>query len=175
MELVSERNGRVKVGLDSPCPCGSGKKYRKCHGRGERHLPKGNCGRFCNNETISESVIQSTAEVLIFVCPDSPESQDDCLFRNRDFSPMIFDAAWACFIASVPAERRRRVAILRVNLNPITYEVLHAEMLVGKGVWDTVADPEFLKSIQKDVMVYLSQEGIVKQVGLQSVCFPLAA
>ena len=88
---------------------------------------------------------------------------------------MIVDAAWACFIASVPAERRRRVAILRVNLNPITYEVLHAEMLVGKGVWDTVADPEFLKSIQKDIMVYLSQEGIVKQVGLQSVCFPLAA
>jgi hypothetical protein len=48
-------------------------------------------------------------------------------------------------------------------------------MLVGQGVWDTVADPEFVKSIQEDVMVYLSQEGIVEQVGLKSVCFPLAA
>jgi len=25
----------VKVGRNDPCPCGSGKKYKKCHGRGE--------------------------------------------------------------------------------------------------------------------------------------------
>jgi hypothetical protein len=35
MELASERNGRVKVGLDDPCPCGSGKIFRKCHGRSQ--------------------------------------------------------------------------------------------------------------------------------------------
>ena len=23
-----------KVGRNDPCPCGSGKKYKKCHGRG---------------------------------------------------------------------------------------------------------------------------------------------
>jgi len=30
-----EANGRVlnKVGRNSPCPCGSGKKYKKCHGK----------------------------------------------------------------------------------------------------------------------------------------------
>jgi len=25
----------AKVGRNDPCPCGSGKKYKKCHGRGE--------------------------------------------------------------------------------------------------------------------------------------------
>ncbi|MCX5697048.1 MAG: SEC-C metal-binding domain-containing protein [Candidatus Omnitrophica bacterium] len=24
---------KVKVGRNDPCPCGSGKKYKKCHGR----------------------------------------------------------------------------------------------------------------------------------------------
>ncbi len=24
-----------KVGRNDPCPCGSGKKYKQCHGRGE--------------------------------------------------------------------------------------------------------------------------------------------
>jgi preprotein translocase subunit SecA len=24
-----------KVGRNEPCPCGSGKKYKKCHGKGE--------------------------------------------------------------------------------------------------------------------------------------------
>ena len=26
-------NGAPKVGRNDPCPCGSGKKYKKCHGR----------------------------------------------------------------------------------------------------------------------------------------------
>jgi len=25
-------NGGPKVGRNDPCPCGSGKKYKKCHG-----------------------------------------------------------------------------------------------------------------------------------------------
>jgi preprotein translocase subunit SecA len=25
--------GEKKVGRNDPCPCGSGKKYKKCHGR----------------------------------------------------------------------------------------------------------------------------------------------
>jgi uncharacterized protein YecA (UPF0149 family) len=25
-------NGAPKVGRNDPCPCGSGKKYKKCHG-----------------------------------------------------------------------------------------------------------------------------------------------
>jgi len=25
----------AKVGRNDPCPCGSGKKYKKCHGAGE--------------------------------------------------------------------------------------------------------------------------------------------
>ena len=29
---VSHSNGAVKVGRNDPCPCGSGKKYKKCHG-----------------------------------------------------------------------------------------------------------------------------------------------
>ena len=27
------RRDRPKVGRNDPCPCGSGKKYKKCHGR----------------------------------------------------------------------------------------------------------------------------------------------
>ncbi|MEK7668352.1 MAG: SEC-C metal-binding domain-containing protein [Gemmatimonadota bacterium] len=26
--------GFAKVGRNDPCPCGSGKKYKKCHGAG---------------------------------------------------------------------------------------------------------------------------------------------
>jgi SEC-C motif len=26
--------GHPKVGRNDPCPCGSGKKYKKCHGKG---------------------------------------------------------------------------------------------------------------------------------------------
>jgi uncharacterized protein YecA (UPF0149 family) len=29
------RNTQVKVGRNDPCPCGSGKKYKKCHGANE--------------------------------------------------------------------------------------------------------------------------------------------
>jgi uncharacterized protein len=32
--LVTHRNG-VKIGRNDPCPCGSGKKYKKCCGRSE--------------------------------------------------------------------------------------------------------------------------------------------
>jgi preprotein translocase subunit SecA len=27
-----QRNAGSKVGRNDPCPCGSGKKYKKCHG-----------------------------------------------------------------------------------------------------------------------------------------------
>lgn len=27
-----EQHGQVKVGRNDPCPCGSGRKYKKCHG-----------------------------------------------------------------------------------------------------------------------------------------------
>ena len=33
--VIDGRLKRVKVGRNDPCPCGSGKKYKKCHGRGE--------------------------------------------------------------------------------------------------------------------------------------------
>lgn len=33
--MVDGKLKRVKVGRNDPCPCGSGKKYKKCHGRGE--------------------------------------------------------------------------------------------------------------------------------------------
>ena len=29
----SDRDSRARVGRNSPCPCGSGKKYKQCHGR----------------------------------------------------------------------------------------------------------------------------------------------
>ncbi len=29
-----QRRSVPKVGRNDPCPCGSGKKYKKCHGRG---------------------------------------------------------------------------------------------------------------------------------------------
>ncbi|KAB2897593.1 MAG: hypothetical protein F9K40_12645, partial [Kofleriaceae bacterium] len=29
------RRERPKVGRNDPCPCGSGKKYKKCHGKEE--------------------------------------------------------------------------------------------------------------------------------------------
>lgn len=31
----AKRNAREKVGLDDPCPCGSGRNYKKCHGLGQ--------------------------------------------------------------------------------------------------------------------------------------------
>jgi uncharacterized protein YecA (UPF0149 family) len=30
--VTLQRDGE-KVGRNDPCPCGSGKKYKKCHGR----------------------------------------------------------------------------------------------------------------------------------------------
>jgi hypothetical protein len=29
------RRDKPKVGRNDPCPCGSGKKYKKCHGKDE--------------------------------------------------------------------------------------------------------------------------------------------
>ena len=31
-EVVQVRRSGDKVGRNDPCPCGSGKKYKKCHG-----------------------------------------------------------------------------------------------------------------------------------------------
>jgi preprotein translocase subunit SecA len=33
-QLVAQRRAGDKVGRNDPCPCGSGKKYKKCHGAG---------------------------------------------------------------------------------------------------------------------------------------------
>jgi hypothetical protein len=44
-KAVGKPVGTQKVGRNDPCPCGSGKKYKKCHGRAAnvaRHL---SCGR----------------------------------------------------------------------------------------------------------------------------------
>jgi preprotein translocase subunit SecA len=30
---LAEQTGERKVGRNDPCPCGSGKKYKQCHGR----------------------------------------------------------------------------------------------------------------------------------------------
>jgi uncharacterized protein YecA (UPF0149 family) len=30
---ISAPGGKRKVGRNEPCPCGSGKKYKMCHGR----------------------------------------------------------------------------------------------------------------------------------------------
>ncbi len=32
---------RPKVGRNDPCPCGSGKKYKKCHGKDEEAAASG--------------------------------------------------------------------------------------------------------------------------------------
>ena len=32
-EAIAEQTGERKVGRNDPCPCGSGKKYKQCHGR----------------------------------------------------------------------------------------------------------------------------------------------
>jgi len=32
---VAQRRTGEKVGRNDPCPCGSGKKYKKCHGADE--------------------------------------------------------------------------------------------------------------------------------------------
>ena len=34
-QVQQRRVGESKVGRNDPCPCGSGKKYKKCHGAGE--------------------------------------------------------------------------------------------------------------------------------------------
>jgi preprotein translocase subunit SecA len=34
-EAPAQRRTGDKVGRNDPCPCGSGKKYKKCHGAGE--------------------------------------------------------------------------------------------------------------------------------------------
>jgi uncharacterized protein YecA (UPF0149 family) len=31
-QIESVRRAAPKVGRNDPCPCGSGKKYKKCHG-----------------------------------------------------------------------------------------------------------------------------------------------
>jgi uncharacterized protein YecA (UPF0149 family) len=30
--LAARTTGPTKIGRNDPCPCGSGKKYKKCHG-----------------------------------------------------------------------------------------------------------------------------------------------
>ena len=35
------RRDRPKVGRNDPCPCGSGKKYKKCHGKDEEAAAQG--------------------------------------------------------------------------------------------------------------------------------------
>src|ERR1017187_3869162 len=41
-ETAAERERRaVKVGPNSPCPCGSGRKYKKCHGAGAKAAAAG--------------------------------------------------------------------------------------------------------------------------------------
>ncbi|MBW2853539.1 SEC-C domain-containing protein [Escherichia coli] len=30
---MAAQTGERKVGRNDPCPCGSGKKYKQCHGR----------------------------------------------------------------------------------------------------------------------------------------------
>jgi uncharacterized protein YecA (UPF0149 family) len=30
--VATVRHAEAKVGRNDPCPCGSGKKYKKCHG-----------------------------------------------------------------------------------------------------------------------------------------------
>jgi hypothetical protein len=37
--MASKRNKKKKVGRNEPCPCGSGKKYKKCHGGSNKNLP----------------------------------------------------------------------------------------------------------------------------------------
>jgi uncharacterized protein YecA (UPF0149 family) len=32
-KVKTVRRDQPKVGRNDPCPCGSGKKYKKCHGR----------------------------------------------------------------------------------------------------------------------------------------------
>jgi preprotein translocase subunit SecA len=31
--VIPQRQKTVTVGRNEPCPCGSGKKYKNCHGR----------------------------------------------------------------------------------------------------------------------------------------------
>ena len=33
-KIPAAKGPAVKVGANDPCPCGSGKKYKKCHGKG---------------------------------------------------------------------------------------------------------------------------------------------
>ena len=35
--VPGSRRHIARVGRNSPCPCGSGKKFKRCHGRGWRH------------------------------------------------------------------------------------------------------------------------------------------
>jgi len=44
MEKPQQVIRREKVGRNDPCPCGSGKKYKKCHGAGETPPPAANNG-----------------------------------------------------------------------------------------------------------------------------------
>jgi len=39
------RRDRPKVGRNDPCPCGSGKKYKKCHGKDEERRPPNSAQR----------------------------------------------------------------------------------------------------------------------------------
>jgi hypothetical protein len=39
---VELRRDMPKVGRNDPCPCGSGKKYKACHGRLDRSSSSGN-------------------------------------------------------------------------------------------------------------------------------------
>ena len=42
---TSPRRTEGKIGRNDPCPCGSGKKYKKCHGHARRVTPSGSEAR----------------------------------------------------------------------------------------------------------------------------------
>ena len=43
--IKTVRRDEPKVGRNDPCPCGSGKKYKKCHGQQREETSQGLSGR----------------------------------------------------------------------------------------------------------------------------------
>jgi preprotein translocase subunit SecA len=53
MEKPQQVVRREKVGRNDPCPCGSGKKYKKCHGAGEAAPPTTAANKSARNEGVT--------------------------------------------------------------------------------------------------------------------------
>lgn len=123
MELTSERNGRVKVGLDDSCPCGSGKKYQKCHGLGRTPTSlKANPRK----PDLLDRLTEEFPTTYVFVFGELPTGTRDLFVTDEPDIELQRAIAW------FESQRKITYGVVKAKYDLLTHRVLDVEKLVGK-------------------------------------------